>query len=214
MEKGYIQMLVAFAVVLVFFILVDLFLSSRLYTECYVSDAIALSYKMIDAVELTKLNAKLALNFSIGKTLETVNMKACAGSNTYDCSSLSENYCTGCCQWNQATGKCQRKLCREIEQSFGCDKCGCDSDGKLKQDCTLSITEDSVNMTIPSGAVFVSNTEIRVKTETSFLMKVTKPDYTQISKFDTTCDPETSKSLYSDKLDDGINFQDRYWATE
>lgn len=134
MEKGYIQMLVAFAVVLVFFILVDLFLSSRLYTECYVSDAIALSYKMIDAVELTKLNAKLALNFSIGKTLETVNMKACAGSNTYDCSSLSENYCTGCCQWNQATGKCQRKLCREIEQSFGCDKCGCDSDGKLKQD--------------------------------------------------------------------------------
>lgn len=83
-----------------------------------------------------------------------------------------------------------------------------------RTNCTLSITEDSVNMTIPSGAVFVSNTEIRVKTETSFLMKVTKPDYTQISKFDTTCDPETSKSLYSDKLDDGINFQDRYWATE
>jgi len=72
--KGYIKMLVAFIMILVIFFVVDFFLASRLYTECEVSDAVALSYKMTNAVEFTKLNAKQALEFSINKTVGNLNI--------------------------------------------------------------------------------------------------------------------------------------------
>ncbi len=57
-----------------------------------------------------------------------------------------------------------------------------DYDFPPRTNCTLSITGDLVNMTIPSGAVFVNNTEILIKKETSFVMTITKPDYMQINK--------------------------------
>jgi hypothetical protein len=74
MSKGYIQMVFAFVLILVVFIIVNWYLSSLFSTEIFVSDVIADSYKMINAIEFAKLNAKQALKFSVDKTADDMKI--------------------------------------------------------------------------------------------------------------------------------------------
>jgi len=136
----WIKLLVGFVFVLIMFMVVDYFLAKSLQRECIVSDRVALSYKMIDMVEFAKLNAKQAFKFAINKSAEELGMssesdlKMCTGDNTFDCNFPDESSCNSnlCCKWDGSS--CVKKSCNEIEESAGCDACGCSDASSLRQE--------------------------------------------------------------------------------
>lgn len=72
--KGYIQLLMGFIVMVIFFAMVFGYLYVRKDKEIFTSDAVAEPYKIIDAIEFTKLNIKQDIAFSIEKTKQDLGL--------------------------------------------------------------------------------------------------------------------------------------------
>jgi len=66
--KGYAEILVGWVLMLVIFVVVNSYLTTRITSDVSISDAVADSYRVVNAIELAKLNAKQDLKFSIEKT--------------------------------------------------------------------------------------------------------------------------------------------------
>lgn len=66
--KGYAEILMGWVIMLVIFIIVNSYLTIRMQSDVFISDAVADSYRMINAIEFAKLNLKQDLKFSIEKT--------------------------------------------------------------------------------------------------------------------------------------------------
>ncbi|MFH0710995.1 MAG: hypothetical protein V1944_00285 [Candidatus Aenigmatarchaeota archaeon] len=66
--KGYMDLLLGWFFMLIIFVLVNWYLSTRLYFESGISDIAGQTYKMIDAIEFAKLDSQQALKFAVEKT--------------------------------------------------------------------------------------------------------------------------------------------------
>jgi len=66
--KGYIGLLLGWFFMLIIFVLVNWYLSTRLYFETGVSDVAGQTYKMINAIEFAKINSQQNLKFAVQKT--------------------------------------------------------------------------------------------------------------------------------------------------
>ncbi|MBS3054872.1 MAG: hypothetical protein J4452_00060, partial [Candidatus Aenigmarchaeota archaeon] len=66
--KGYTELLLGWFFMLIVFVLVNWYLSTRLYFESGISDIAGQSYKMINAIEFAKLNSQQSLKFAVQKT--------------------------------------------------------------------------------------------------------------------------------------------------
>jgi len=66
--KGYAEILMGWVLMLVIFVIVNSYLTTRMTADVSISDAVADSYRVIDAIEFAKLNVKQDLKFSIEET--------------------------------------------------------------------------------------------------------------------------------------------------
>jgi len=75
MMKGYTELLLGWFFMLIVFVLVNWYLSTRLYFESGISDIAGQSYKMINAIEFAKLNSQQSLKFAVQKTEKDLQLK-------------------------------------------------------------------------------------------------------------------------------------------
>jgi ribosome-associated translation inhibitor RaiA len=87
--KGFVQMLAGLVFMFVVFYVVNWYLSANMKREIAVADIAADSYKIINAIEFAKMNAKQNLKFSVQKTLKDMKIDA---SNVKTDSSLREKF--------------------------------------------------------------------------------------------------------------------------
>lgn len=74
--KGFADILMGWVVMLVIFLIVNSYLTIRLKSDVFISDVVADSYRMINAIEFAKLNAKQDLEFSIEKTKKDLKINS------------------------------------------------------------------------------------------------------------------------------------------
>jgi hypothetical protein len=68
MRKGYVELLLGWFFMLIVFVLVNWYISARIYYEAGTSDVAGQTYKLIDAIEFAKINSQQNLKFAVQKT--------------------------------------------------------------------------------------------------------------------------------------------------
>jgi hypothetical protein len=81
--KGYMALLLGWFFMLIIFILVNWYLSTRLYFETGVSDMAGETYKVINGIEFAKLNSQQALKFAVQKTEKELHISSTEIQNNY-----------------------------------------------------------------------------------------------------------------------------------